>query len=532
MNKFSFSTPVYLFFLALTLASCAVTHQTTNHYYSVGEAPNKNAAKPGADGKISINLLHLNDVYEIAPLENGKVAGMARVAHLERTLSAANPNTYMVHAGDFLSPSAIGTLKYGDGRIGGQQMVDVMNAAGVDLVTFGNHEFDLKEAELQQRLNEGRYDWVSSNVWQLVGIERKDKVPFHAFGKSVPRFVVKTFQDADGTNFHLGFIAVSVDDAKPGYVAYDDYRAAARWAYNAVKDSCDAVVAITHLLLEQDRLLAKELPEVPIFLGGHDHNNMYDLPTPGTRVVKADANAKTVYVHHLTFDHATKKLEIKSELVQINDKMPEDPKTAAVVKKWEMRTDSLLRLDGFDARAVVTTLAEPLDGRESVIRFEDCPLSQMVVKSYGFAFPEADCAILNTGSIRIDDIVSGQITEYDVLRILPFGGKITLVEMKGELLRQIVETGRTTNVGIGGFLALDRIVFDPKTKSIAVNGQALVPDKVYRVSMPDFLLTGKESNLRFLTEKNTGISKITQGDPDKSSIRNDVRKAFIAFLRR
>ena len=82
------------------------------------------------DGLIDITILQINDVYEIAPLEGGKIGGMARVATLRKKLLSENKNTYTVHAGDFLNPSLIGTLKYEGERIAGKQMVELMNATG------------------------------------------------------------------------------------------------------------------------------------------------------------------------------------------------------------------------------------------------------------------------------------------------------------------------------------------------------------------------------------------------------------------
>ena len=93
---------------------------------------------------VEFTILQINDVYEIAPLEGGSVGGLARVAGLLRQLEVENPNTIAVLAGDFLSPSFMGTLKKDGERIAGLQMVETLNAMGLDYATFGNHEFDLK----------------------------------------------------------------------------------------------------------------------------------------------------------------------------------------------------------------------------------------------------------------------------------------------------------------------------------------------------------------------------------------------------
>src|ERR1044072_8260601 len=100
------------------------------------------------DGKIEVTFVQVNDVYEIAPLGGGKEGGMARVATLKKQYQKDNRNTFLVIAGDFLSPSVYNRLVYEGKRIRGAQMVDAMNAAGMDFAVFGNHEFDINESEL------------------------------------------------------------------------------------------------------------------------------------------------------------------------------------------------------------------------------------------------------------------------------------------------------------------------------------------------------------------------------------------------
>jgi 5'-nucleotidase len=142
----------------------------------------------------------VNDVYEIAPIAGGKEGGMARVATLKKQYQKQNPNTFLVMAGDFVSPSVYNSLQYEGKRIRGKQMIDAMNAAGMDLVVFGNHEFDINENELQERINESGFQWVASNTFH----KRKDGV--HPFGKNnntgmppFPKTFIMNVKDKDGT---------------------------------------------------------------------------------------------------------------------------------------------------------------------------------------------------------------------------------------------------------------------------------------------------------------------------------------------
>ena len=64
---------------------------------------------------------------------------------------------------------------------------------------------------------------------------------------------------------------------------------------------------------------------------------------------------------------------------------------------------------------------------------------------------EVDLAIMNSGSVRIDDCLQGQITQADIIRVLPFGGSMLTVDLKGSLLTRLLDTGKS-NIGTGGFL--------------------------------------------------------------------------------
>ena len=57
-------------------------------------------------------FLQLNDIYEITPLDNGRVGGIARVASIRNELISKYGNIYTILSGDFISPSALGTSEF------------------------------------------------------------------------------------------------------------------------------------------------------------------------------------------------------------------------------------------------------------------------------------------------------------------------------------------------------------------------------------------------------------------------------------
>jgi 2',3'-cyclic-nucleotide 2'-phosphodiesterase (5'-nucleotidase family) len=480
---------------------------------------------------INITFMHLNDVYEISPLSNGTVGGMARVATVRQELLKENPNTVTVLAGDFLSPSVIGTLRYEGKGIKGKQMVDVMNAVGVDWVCFGNHEFDLDEKDLQERINESRFNWLNSNALEKINGEL---VPFgkNTNGTKNPfvKTTIFTFKNAKNEEVKVGMFGVLLPSNPKDYVWYDDFFEAAKKSYAELKPQCDFVVGLTHLNKVDDAKLAEMLPDLKLIMGGHDHDNMIQK-IGNVTLAKADANAKTVYIHKIVFNKETKKVKVNSELKKIDEKINENPEVAVVVKKWEDIEDGAFKALGLNKDEVITDLKEPLDGHESVVRNMQGNMGEMIAKSMLDASPKTiDCAFFNGGSIRIDDVVSGKITQLDVLRILPFGGKVVEVKMRGRLLERILDAG-LVNKGSGGYLQWQKIAYDETKKEWKINGKLLDVNQDYTVATSDFLLTGKEKNLGFFTKQNPDIQSVIDTYPENDA-RNDIRKAVIAYLKK
>jgi 2',3'-cyclic-nucleotide 2'-phosphodiesterase (5'-nucleotidase family) len=492
----------------------------------------QNTANKLSPNEVQISILHVNDVYEISPLEGEQVGGMARLATLKKELTQKNPNTLTILAGDFLNPAVISTFKYEGKGIKGKQMIEVMNAVGFDWVGLGNHEFDLDEEDLQKRINESNFNWLASNVLQ------NKKGNLEPFGKTLAgvkipfqKTTILTFINSSGKLVKMGIFSVVLPSNKKDYVWYDDFFESAKKSYEMLKPQCDFVVAITHLNKADDAKLAEILPEVKLIMGGHDHDNM--IQKVGNVVIaKADANAKTAYIHNIIFNTETKNILINSDLRKINESIPMDSTVAVVVKKWDDIMDVALQKLGMNRNDAVVKLSEKLDGRETSMRNSHTNLGDLIAKSMtASASKPVDCSVFNSGSVRIDDQLSGQITQLDIMRVLPFGGKIVEVSLKGRLLERILETG-LKNKGNGGFLQWDKITRDETKNEWFINGKLLDINQDYYISIPKYMMEGKETNFGYLTAQNPDVLKMSESDEnDFNDIRNDIRKVLITYLK-
>lgn len=478
------------------------------------------------DGKIEVVFVQVNDVYEIAPLSGGKEGGIARIATLKKEQKEKNDNTFLVMGGDFVSPSIYNSLKYEGMSIRGKQMIESLNAAGMDFVVFGNHEFDIKENEIQSRIDESEFTWVSSNTFHKKG----DAVgPFFKSSTTpFPEYYILNVSDGDGTQAKIGIIGLTLPFNKVPYVHYTDPIQTAKKLYNEIKDSVDVVIALTHLDLEDDIKLAKEIPALGLIMGGHEHDMQFEK-VGDVYITKAHANAKTAYVNTLRLDKKNGKLKVSPELRYINQTIPLDDYTNTIVEKWVKIANENYSSLGFDAENIVIEKNEPLEGREVVIRMQPSNLTELVIRAMEVAAPSADVVLLNAGAIRVDDILHAPVSEYDILRAMPFGGEIREVEMTGSLLNQVLDVGES-NRGIGGYLLRNSTLNKIDDKWF-LGEDELDENKTYRVAMLGFLLTGMEANLDFLTENHSGILKAYPIQTAIDHPQSDIRLALIQYLK-
>ena len=477
------------------------------------------------DGKIDFTFLQLNDVYEIAPIQGGAYGGMARVESVHKELLNENPNTMLFLAGDFLNPSLLGSIKVDGERVRGKQMVEVMNAMNFDLVAFGNHEFDVSQKDLQNRLNESNFPWISANIKLKTD---QGTLPFYkernGQKESVGETFIKEFSDEDGTKIKIGFVSVCIPSNPKDFVEYDNMFEKVSASYDAIKDHVDVIFGLTHVTLADDKKIAKLLPNIPLIMGGHEHTHSNDF-VGNVQISKADANAKTVYIHKISYDKNTKATSVTSELKEINASIKVDERVGGIVKKWQRILVAQIKNVIQYPDEVIFEAKTPLDGRDTPIRSVQTNLGQVITKAMSFAFNDkVDCALVNGGSIRIDDQLSGPVSAVDIFRVLPYGGGVLKVGIKGRLLKRVLNYGIAAQ-GKGAYL--QRFNAYKIDNQWMIKNKVLNLNKIYTVAFSDYLLKGLD--IPFLTTNNKDITSVIP--PKNNDLAFDIRKVVINYLK-
>lgn len=461
-------------FLLLFLAACASTREVSS------------------EGVLT--FIHLNDTYRIDAVEEGRRGGFGRVATIVRQLKAQGNDVRIPHGGDFLYPSLESQLW------NGEQMVEAMNfldELAPMYVVPGNHEFDPRTPEhLAIRVKESRFDWLGDNMRFATGDDDADQSLHRAFtfmsgAKKVGVFSLTLHPD-DGGN---------VRDYAPVYSGYTEFAEIALAELEA--NGVDLIIGLTHLHLADDIEMAKLKAKHPKFLfiaGGHEHEPEYeDGDAHNAAIVKGASNARTIWKIDVRFDNDVP--SISTRQIAVDESIGPDSEYQRIADKWRAR---LLELIPFLPSKIGAATVR-MDAREVTIRNEESNWGSFIADQMRTAFrsPPADFAVINSGTLRIDDFIAEDITFEDIGRTFGFSSFLRYMTMDGGDFRKLLEAGyRGAGPSKGYFPQVSgfRVCVDrsrPEGQRIVQmlvpveeGWQEIEPGTAYTVVAPDFIFRG------------------------------------------
>ena len=227
------------------------------------------AAEPAEDLEGDIVILHTNDVH-------GAIAGYAKVAALKDAYEARGAYVLLLDVGDFIQGDpAVSTSE-------GAAAVELMNLAGYDAATFGNHEFDYGYENLRSLMAGMDFPIVSANV-RVRGESGKDETPFSpsvtftapdgtkigVFGLTTPETATKAHPaKIQGVTFLAGEALFSVAQDQVDYLE---------------ELGCDYVICLGHLGIDDESAgnrsidLLEHVDGIDLFIDGHSHSTLADI---------------------------------------------------------------------------------------------------------------------------------------------------------------------------------------------------------------------------------------------------------------
>ena len=472
------------------------------------------AAKP-LDGKTVI--LHSNDVH-------GAIDLYAAMAAMKADYEAQGAEVILADAGDYSQ----GTVYVSVNK--GADAVTMMNAAGYDVATIGNHEFDYGYAQLAENMKAAKFQVLCADVLGADGktifdantIIEKGGVKIGFFGLETPEAQTKANPKLiQGLKFLAGADGKELYDCAAAQVA--DLKA----------KGADLVVCLAHLGIDESSEpytsydLAKNVKGIDFIIDGHSHTVMTEGPH-GEACQSTGSSFKNIGV--ITIDNATKKI-LGNDLIKVSGYEKRDETVAAAAKAIMEPIDKAYGEKFAESEVELNGTKAPDGNRDSETNLGDLITDAMLWKVLADAeitVPEENViALTNGGGIRAS-IGVGDVTKKDINTVLPFGNTLAVVYVKGsELLEALEASTYCTPEALGGFPQVAGMQFTvatyekydandksypgstyygPKTINRVtieeINGKDFDPQATYAVVTNNFVAAGGDTYYAFAAATN------------------------------
>ncbi len=478
----------------------------------------------------SIGLMHTNDTH--ANLDKTPKRATV-IKELRAAYRAEGKPSLLLDAGDVFS----GTLYFN--KFLGQADLELMNYMKYDMMTFGNHEFDLGDTDnniaLKNFVTAAKFPFITANVdfsknKSFNGLQKKTITAGPERGK-IYQGIIKEYKGQK-----IGFFGLTTEETKdiasPGTVAFANYIASAKAAVKKLEDrGVNKIVALTHIgfddneAIDNDQLLARNVDGIDVIVGGHSHTKLEKPVVVDETVVPGKAEPTIIAQAYqygdflgnldLTFDYKGKLTEYNGSLIDVST-AKEDVRAAEILKPY---ADQIAELKNEEVGAnIVNALPNPRG--EISVRNSETALGNLITdgmlkkaKEYN---KDTVIAMQNGGGIRAA-IDAGPLTVGEVLTTLPFGNTLATAKMTGEEIKNLLEI----SVGVapkenGGFLHVSGMKFEydstktagERVTKIEVNNngtfEVIDPAKTYVIATNAFTAKGGDGLTPFATAYKEG----------------------------
>ncbi|XP_071112387.1 snake venom 5'-nucleotidase-like [Haliotis cracherodii] len=478
----------------------------------------------------NLTILHTNDIHArfeqtnkyggTCPADDvtegkcfGGTARLVTKVHEQRSL---HPNSILLSAGDEFS----GTLwfyKYGSAVV-----ARFMNLLQYDVMTLGNHEFDLGIEGLIPFLNVVNFTVTSANIDATDEPLVKNKLMKHT--------VLTVGGERIGVIGYTTTETPLVTSTGRNLKFEDEVVAVQREVDSLTSQGINKIIALGHSGFDVDQRIAAEVNNLDVVVGGHTNTFLYTGQPPSSEkpkgeyphVVTQSGGAKVLVVQDYAYGKYLGALEVTFDPegvitswggnpVLLDNNTAQDEMTLELMQPYKEGVAN-------ESGTVVARSQVLLDGGKSSCRLKECSLGNLITDamvhqnlkhSDSLEWSHVAIAFMHGGGIRAS-IPPGDVTMGDLQTVLPYRNTVDIVELRGKHVRETLEFTASKWVNTGrlfwGFLQVSgmKIVYDMQmpvgqrvievkvrcTNCSVPNYVDLEDTEVYKILMPSFLSNG------------------------------------------
>lgn len=439
---------------------------------------------------VTIDIYYTNDFHgNIVPTEafwlDGKplVGGSATLgAYLKN-----RPLPYLLlDAGDFIHGTPESNFTKG------QSIIEIMNKLGYDAACVGNHE----------------YDWGEENLIKLSQISSFSFLGANIYKANKPVGYVKPYIVKNVKNIKIGIFGVTTSDMERLVIKENikdldflpEVETAQKIVSDLKKEKADIIIALTHIGIEKDGILAEKLEGIDLIIGGHNHSQVYKL-IKKIPIVQTYGKGTTVGHIRLHFNRIVRRIiKHKNRFITLLVRnYGEDSEIKKLVKYYaDLVAKHMDVVIGYASGDFLSS-----SNGES-------PLGNFITDVMR-DYTSADVAFHNSGGIRAN-LLKGDITVRHLYNISPFENTVVTMELTGEQIKELLEQSVSGEQGILQVSGL-KMEYNPKKRkgervlNIWINNEKLRKERNYRVATNSFLAQGGDGFLTFKKAKNIKDTK-------------------------
>jgi len=374
--------------------------------------------------------------YEINGSKKEIVSGgISRIATVLKNAQEENPfRTFVLSSGDDLMGRYFHTFK-------GKAIYSLMSKSRYMLYAPGNHEFDKGPKVFAQALDYAKFETICSDL----AIENT-----YLEGKCIPYKII----EAEGTK--IGFFSLMTEElpliTSPGNVKLSaNNLVSAQKMVKILQDAeCDVIVGITHIGLDQDKIIAKNVKGIDVIFGGHSHKVTHSLVRVNdTLIMNGGEEGSYVVKLDLPLDeaHKIKKEGAAYEVIPIIAPLEKEKYVEALLESYKAQLPATIILGKTTVEWDLTTDA---------LRKNESNVADLINDLLRDKFA-VDIVMNNAGAFRGKKVYPpGNITDTMLHEIDEFSNNAYMMSMEGKYLRQILEHSAAL-YGEGGLMQVSGI---------------------------------------------------------------------------
>jgi 5'-nucleotidase / UDP-sugar diphosphatase len=432
-----------------------------------------------------IVIFHSNDIH-------GKIDNFAKVAAIIDAERKSGVNVFYFCAGDNFTGNPV-VDQYDPP---GEPMLQLLNRLGVDLMCPGNHEFDYGLENLRRFAALARFAMISANIEPQPGVFPTLRPSALLTTKGGARIAVFGLIQIEAGN---GLPSTHPDKVKG--LAFSDPLAKAL-EMKKLRAGCNVLIGLTHIGYDQDMLLAGEMPELDVIIGGHSHTRVDPAGNVnGVLVTQAGSDNRFLGRVELLV-RGGRVVEKKDVLIDLKGPMAEAEDVKALIVRFN-QNPAFAR--------VIATAPREIAGKDALGSLMTDALRQV----HGL-----DIAFQNGGGIRLGQLPR-QITLKDVYTLDPFGNEVVRVDLTAAEIRNLIAAsftkGGDLDLQVSGITYVVRCDDAGAIREILLrdgSGKPLAEDRTFQVGISSYIASSY---------------KFAHQDPGRS-LRSTTADALIRFL--